>query len=114
MNIQRGDSGTFRRTRRMTSPSSAPSPNARRQPSAGGKMLVSRRNTVSTAPKAVPSQYEPLMARSTTPRRRAGISSSIAELMAAYSPPMPAPVKNRQMKKKTGVKAKAVATVATR
>jgi hypothetical protein len=27
---------------------------------------------------------------------RPGISSSMAELMAAYSPPMPAPVKNRQ------------------
>jgi hypothetical protein len=26
----------------------------------------------------------------------AGISSSIAELMAAYSPPMPAPVRNRR------------------
>ena len=36
------------------------------------------------------------MIRSTVPRTRAGISSSIAELMAAYSPPMPAPVKKRQ------------------
>ena len=30
------------------------------------------------------------------PRRRAGISSSIAELIAAYSPPMPAPVSARE------------------
>jgi hypothetical protein len=43
----------------------------------------------------VPSQNEPLMIRSTRPRSRAGISSSMAELMAAYSPPIPAPVKNR-------------------
>ena len=35
------------------------------------------------------------MIRSTRPRTRAGISSSIAELIAAYSPPMPAPVKKR-------------------
>ena len=53
------------------------------------------------------------MIRSTRPRARAGISSSIAELMAAYSPPMPAPVKNRAMKKYSAVGAKAVATVAT-
>ena len=39
------------------------------------------------------------MIRSTRPLTRAGISSSIAELMAAYSPPMPAPVKKRDMKK---------------
>ena len=39
------------------------------------------------------------MIRSTRPRTRAGISSSIAELIAAYSPPMPAPVKKRQRKK---------------
>ena len=38
---------------------------------------------------------QPLMARSTQPRTRAGISSSIAELIAEYSPPIPAPVKNR-------------------
>jgi hypothetical protein len=36
-----------------------------------------------------------LIARFTRPRTRAGISSSIAELMAAYSPPMPKPVKKR-------------------
>jgi hypothetical protein len=43
----------------------------------------------------VPSQNEPLMIRSTRPRSRAGISSSMAELMAADSPPIPAPVRNR-------------------
>jgi len=54
------------------------------------------------------------MIRSTRPRTRAGISSSIAELMAAYSPPMPEPVKKRAMKKYQGAKANAVATVAVR
>jgi hypothetical protein len=43
---------------------------------------------------------------------RAGISSSIAELIAAYSPPIPMPVTNRARKKYQGAKAKAVATVA--
>ena len=52
------------------------------------------------------------MIRSTRPRTRAGISSSIAELIAAYSPPMPAPVKKRAMKKYQAANAKAVATVA--
>ena len=42
------------------------------------------------------------------------MSSSIAELIAAYSPPMPAPVKNRAMKKYHGANANAVATVAIR
>ena len=85
-----------------------------RQPSSGGKIAVLSRNTDRMAPNAVPSQYEPLMARSILPRCLAGMSSSMAELMAAYSPPMPAPVKKRQMKKNTGLKENAVATVATR
>ena len=53
------------------------------------------------------------MIRSTRPRTRAGISSSIAELIAAYSPPMPAPVKKRAMKKNSAAVENAVATVAT-
>jgi hypothetical protein len=36
----------------------------------------------------------------------------MAELIAAYSPPMPMPVRKRQRKKYQGVHAKAVATVA--
>ena len=54
------------------------------------------------------------MIRSTVPRTRAGISSSIAELIAAYSPPMPAPVKKRQTAKNRNEPENAVATVATR
>ncbi len=38
-----------------------------------------------------PAQYVPLTAMSTRPRNLAGIISSIAELIAAYSPPMPIP-----------------------
>ncbi len=68
---------------------------------------------VSRAPPAAPIQNEPLMATSTRPRYWAGISSSIAELMAAYSPPMPVPVKNRAAKYHIGLGANAVATVAT-
>ena len=54
------------------------------------------------------------MIRSTLPRARAGIISSIAELIAEYSPPIPAPVKNRAARNQTAVVEKAVATVASR
>ena len=40
-----------------------------------------------------------LIDKSTCPRSRAGINSSIAELIAAYSPPMPAPVSARKIAK---------------
>ena len=69
---------------------------------------------VSRAPSAAPTQNDPLMAMSTRPRYLAGISSSIAELIAAYSPPMPAPVMKRAAKYHNGVVANAVVTVATR
>ncbi len=48
------------------------------------------------------------------PRTRAGMSSSIAELIAAYSPPMPKPVKKRQKANEAMSQENAVATVATR
>ena len=67
---------------------------SRRRPGTGCRSAA---RIDSAAPIAVPSQNEPLMMRSTVPRTRAGISSSMAELIAAYSPPMPAPVKNRQI-----------------
>jgi hypothetical protein len=54
------------------------------------------------------------MVRSTQPRTRAGISSSMAELIAAYSPPMPKPVKKRKIAKLAKFHENAVATVATR
>lgn len=54
-----------------------------------------------------------MIATSTRPRYLAGMSSSIAELIAAYSPQMPAPVRNRAMKYQVGFGEKAVWTVAT-
>ena len=114
MNSHRGLSGTSRRTRRTTRPNSAPIPNASRQPISSGTNEVSSSRSEPAAPKAAPNQYVPLMARSTRPRTRAGMSSSIAELTAAYSPPIPAPVRNRMTKKYQGANANAVATVATR
>ena len=54
------------------------------------------------------------MTRSMRPRILAGMSSSIAEFTAAYSPPMPAPVRKRTMKKYQAENENAVATVATR
>jgi hypothetical protein len=39
-------------------------------------------------PRIVPIQNEPPMMRSTAPRTRAGISSSTAEWIAEYSPPL--------------------------
>jgi hypothetical protein len=95
MNSQRL-SGTLRRTSRMPRPSTAPSPKASRQPRSTANQFLFSSASDRAAPNMVPSQNEPLMMRSTRPRNRAGISSSMAELMAAYSPPMPAPVKNRQ------------------
>ena len=77
-------------------------------------MDVSSRTSDSAAPAAVPTQKDPLMMRSTVPRTRAGISSSIAELMAAYSPPMPAPVKKRQTANQRKFFENAVRTVAAR
>ena len=68
---------------------------------------------VSSEPPAAPIQNEPLMAMSTRPRYFAGISSSMAELIAAYSPPMPAPVRKRAAKYQSGVIENAVSTVAT-
>jgi hypothetical protein len=90
-----GLSGTLRRTSRMPRPRMAPRPKASRQPRLGANRFLSS-SSDRAAPNMVPSQNELLMIRSTRPSRRAGMSSSTAELMAAYSPPMPAPVKNWQ------------------
>ena len=68
---------------------------------------------VSSAPPAAPIQNEPLIETSTRPRYFLGISSSMAELIAAYSPPMPAPVRKRQAKYQVGFIENAVRTVAT-
>src|SRR2546430_17091532 len=75
----------------MMSPSVAPIPNAHRHPSQIGMWRGSSSTSVAAAPMAAPTQYEPLMIKSTRPPTRAGISSSMAELTAAHPPPMPAP-----------------------
>ena len=80
---------------------------------AGSTIVGSSSGMVSSAPPAAPIQNEPLIAMSTRPRYFAGISSSIAELIAAYSPPMPAPVRNRAAKYHVGFIENAVSTVAT-
>ena len=67
-----------------------------------------------TAPSAAPIQKLPLMTRSVQPRTRAGISSWMVELIAAYSPPMPAPVRKRNSAKLHKFQENAVAAVATR
>ena len=69
---------------------------------------------VRSAPAAVPSHQLPLIARLVCPRQRAGMSSSMAELIAAYSPPMPAPVKKRKNMKLHRFQDNAVSTVAVR
>ena len=93
MKSQRGLSGTLRRTSMIASPSTAPTPKHSRQPTSTAN---DDRNTIAAADPAIaPTQYDPLIIRSTRPRTRAGISSSMAELIAAYSPPMPAPVTKR-------------------
>ena len=89
-----------------------PTANSRRQPTFVAK--TDERKKIDTAAAMIePTQNDPLIARSTRPRILAGISSSIAELIAAYSPPIPAPVKNRQRKKNHGANENAVAAVAT-
>ena len=84
------------------------------QPVSMAKYFGFRSTTDAAAPTAVPIQYEPLIARSTQPRTLAGISSSIAELIAEYSPPIPAPVKNRAIANVSNEFVNAVLVVAIR
>ncbi len=114
MNSQRGLSGTLRRTSSTPRASTAPSANAARQPISGSITVSSVSGMVSSAPTPAPTQNEPLIAMSMRPRYFAGISSSMAELIAAYSPPMPAPVIARHTKYHIGFIEKAVSTVPTR
>ena len=62
---------------------------------------------------AFPDQFHAFM-RSVHPRTRAGISSWIVELIAEYSPPIPAPVRKRNVAKLTISQDAAVAAVAVR
>ncbi len=110
---QRGLSGTSRRTSKMATASTAPSAKPARQPHTGPITRASSSTRLSAAPSAAPIQKLPLIARLTRPRTRAGISSSMAELMAAYSPPMPSPVTKRHSAKKAKLGENAVASVPT-
>ena len=76
--------------------------------------LGSSSTSVAAAPTAVPSQYDPFTRRSTVPRTLAGINSSMAELMAEYSPPMPIPVRNRRTKNHHASNEAAVNSVETK
>ncbi len=88
-------------------------PKAKRQPVCRGRYLPLSRASEASEPMDAPSQKVELTMRSTVPRTLPGMSSSTAELMAAYSPPMPRPVKKRQKEKKRRLCEKAVQTVAT-
>lgn len=77
-------------------------------------MRGSSSTKLSALPAIVPSQYVPLIERSTQPRRRDGISSSIVELIAAYSPPIPIPVNARKTAKLAKSHANAVSAVNAR
>lgn len=79
-----------------------------------GKMSVFSARTESREPATAPSQKLPLMIRSTRPRYLLGMSSSMAELIAAYSPPIPKPVRKRKRKNHHAEKEIAVSAVAAR
>ncbi len=54
-----------------------------------------RKTREASEPRIAPAQYVPLIQMSTRPRYFEGIISSIAELIAAYWPPIPIPAMNR-------------------
>ena len=87
---------------------------AMRQPVSGPKLAGSSSTTEPAAPIAAPIQKLPLMTRSVQPRTRAGTSSWMVELMAVYSPPIPAPVSMRKKQKLQMSHEKAVAAVPIR
>src|SRR5262245_50353726 len=70
----------------MPSPRIPPMAKPSRHPRLVATKFGSRNSTEAPAPAAAPSQKLPLTMRSIRPRNRAGMSSSIAELIAAYSP----------------------------
>ncbi len=76
-----------------TSASTGPIRNASRQPTFSAKAL--RKISEANEPRIAPAQYDPLIQMSTRPRYFDGIISSIAELIAAYWPPMPIPATRR-------------------
>ena len=55
--------------------------NAKRQPHAGANNSVSRKNTAAAAPAAAPTQKLPFTARSTRPRKRAGMAAGVSHTL---------------------------------
>jgi hypothetical protein len=103
-----------RRSSMMTKESTPPTTKAARQPISGSTSAGLSTISEMTAPSAPPAQKVPLMTRSVWPRRLAGISSWMALFTAAYSPPMPAPVRKRKKAKDQKSQEKPVAMVASR
>ncbi len=91
----RGLSGSVRRTNHTTAPSAGPISRAIRQPRLTPTRDGSSRKMPMNAAIAAPPQYVPFTRMSARPRFFDGMSSSMAELIAAYSPPMPMPAMNR-------------------
>jgi hypothetical protein len=89
----RGLSGRLRRTKMITIARTGPTRNDTRQPTLGASAFS--RTKDANVPMIDPAQYVPLIQISVRPRYRAGIISSIAELIAEYSPPIPDPAMNR-------------------
>src|SRR5581483_575231 len=85
-----------------------------RHPSEGATKRPSSSGIESADPRSVPIHHEPLIATSATPRRCAGISSSIAEFTALYSPPIPAPASIRKIAKLQKFHENAVSSVHAR
>jgi hypothetical protein len=82
-----------RPTTRTISASTGPIRKASRHPTLTAKAL--RKISEANEPRIAPAQYVPLIQMSTRPRYLDGIISSMAELIAAYWPPMPMPATNR-------------------
>jgi hypothetical protein len=100
--------------KKTTSARAAPIRKAARQPISGSNTEGSSSTREPAAPIAAPIQKLPLISRSVRPRYRAGISSWMAELMAVYSPPIPAPVRKRNREKLQKSQEQLVAAVASR
>src|ERR1700723_1732548 len=89
-------------------------PNTKRQLRVGGRNCRCSKNTEPSDPRNAPIQNVELTARSTCHRTRAGIKTSLAELMAAMSPPIPAPVRLRNRQKLQKLLENAVVALAQR
>ena len=89
-------------------------PKAARQPQSGGKKPGSQKCDRAARAQRRAEPEAAVDRESVRPRKRAGINSWIAELIAVYSPPMPAPVKKRKAAKLQRSHDNAVTAVAVR